>query len=102
MLVSFRFLLTKFLDLTKVTTGWSFLHLPLYCNYCILIIVLRFQPLQADEAATEPDHVIKPDVPKAVKNWPQEELNVGQIAGIAVNSDLQPVIFHRADRLFDK
>lgn len=43
----------------------------------------------------------KPDVPKAVKNWPKVPLHLGQVSGVAVNSDLQPVIFHRGDRVWD-
>lgn len=44
--------------------------------------------------------MFKPDVPKVVKGWPTSKLNVGQIVAVAVNSYLQPVIFHRADRVF--
>lgn len=43
----------------------------------------------------------KPDVPRAVKNWPQEPLKLGQVSGVSVNSALQPVIFHRGDRVWD-
>ncbi|KAK9695137.1 NHL repeat [Popillia japonica] len=46
--------------------------------------------------------ISKPDVPKAVKNWPQKDLKLGQVAGVAVNSHLQPVVFHRADRVWDE
>ncbi|KAJ8925537.1 hypothetical protein NQ315_009376 [Exocentrus adspersus] len=48
------------------------------------------------------DSADKPDVPRAVKNWPQENLNLGQVSGVSVNSALQPVIFHRGDRIWDK
>lgn len=44
----------------------------------------------------------KPDVPKAVKNWPKVPLNLGQVSGVSVNSHNQPVIFHRADRIWDE
>lgn len=55
---------------------------------------------QNDEAPVEENTSFKPDVPKAVKGWPATPLNVGQVVGVAVNSYLQPVIFHRADRVF--
>ncbi|CAG9765963.1 unnamed protein product [Ceutorhynchus assimilis] len=48
------------------------------------------------------DPADKPDVPRAVKNWPQEDLKLGQVSAVSVNSALQPVIFHRADRLWDQ
>ncbi|XP_018325193.2 peptidyl-alpha-hydroxyglycine alpha-amidating lyase 2 [Agrilus planipennis] len=42
----------------------------------------------------------KKDTPKAVKNWPDSQLKLGQVSGVAVNSKNQPVIFHRADRIW--
>ncbi|XP_045477429.1 peptidyl-alpha-hydroxyglycine alpha-amidating lyase 2-like isoform X1 [Harmonia axyridis] len=44
----------------------------------------------------------RPDVPRAVKGWPQEDLKLGQVSGVSVNSANQPVIFHRVDRVFDQ
>ncbi|XP_022913030.1 peptidyl-alpha-hydroxyglycine alpha-amidating lyase 2-like [Onthophagus taurus] len=44
----------------------------------------------------------KPDVPKAVKNWPLKPINLGQVSGVAVNSKDQPVLFHRADRVWNE
>ncbi|KAH1007488.1 hypothetical protein HUJ04_004713 [Dendroctonus ponderosae] len=46
--------------------------------------------------------VEKPAVPQAVKNWPAEDLKLGQVTAVSVNSALQPVIFHRADREWDR
>ncbi|XP_066253628.1 peptidyl-alpha-hydroxyglycine alpha-amidating lyase 2-like isoform X1 [Euwallacea similis] len=43
----------------------------------------------------------KLEVPKEVKNWPVEDLILGQVTGVAVNSAQQPVIFHRAERVWD-
>lgn len=56
---------------------------------------------QPSENASSEDPMDKPDVPRAVKNWPQEPLKLGQVAGVSVNSALQPVIFHRGDRVWD-
>ncbi|KAF5301336.1 hypothetical protein FQA39_LY10734 [Lamprigera yunnana] len=39
--------------------------------------------------------------PQEVKNWPKEELKLGQVSGVSVNVLQQPVIFHRADRVWD-
>ncbi|XP_056630024.1 peptidyl-alpha-hydroxyglycine alpha-amidating lyase 2-like isoform X1 [Diorhabda sublineata] len=44
----------------------------------------------------------KPDIPKEVKNWPEQPLKLGQVSGVSVNSALQPVIFHRGDRVWDR
>ncbi|KAG5881404.1 hypothetical protein JTB14_008916 [Gonioctena quinquepunctata] len=59
---------------------------------------------QGDSGTSEqqPLAVDKPDVPRAVKQWPQEPLALGQVSGVSVNSVLQPVIFHRADRVWDQ
>ncbi|CAG9858978.1 unnamed protein product [Phyllotreta striolata] len=51
------------------------------------------------ELATKSD---KPDTPRAVKNWPEENLKLGQVSGVSVNAALQPVIFHRVDRVWDQ
>lgn len=40
--------------------------------------------------------------PQEVKDWPQQSLNVGQITAVSINSLGQPVIFHRADRVWDE
>lgn len=56
---------------------------------------------QSAENTSVEDLMDKPDVPRAVKNWPQEPLNLGQVSGVSVNSALQPVIFHRGDRVWD-
>ncbi|CAG9813098.1 unnamed protein product [Phaedon cochleariae] len=63
---------------------------------------IREQPRAADTAPADTAAADKPDVPKAVKNWPQEALNLGQVSGVSVNSALQPVIFHRAERVWDE
>ncbi|XP_044737426.1 peptidyl-alpha-hydroxyglycine alpha-amidating lyase 2-like [Chrysoperla carnea] len=42
-----------------------------------------------------------PARPKDVPDWPRKQLNVGQVSGVAVNSKNQPVIFHRADHVWD-
>ncbi|XP_039278160.1 peptidyl-alpha-hydroxyglycine alpha-amidating lyase 2-like [Nilaparvata lugens] len=39
--------------------------------------------------------------PQEVVGWPKTELKVGQISGVTVNNVGQPVIFHRADRVWD-
>ncbi|XP_050305336.1 peptidyl-alpha-hydroxyglycine alpha-amidating lyase 2-like isoform X2 [Anthonomus grandis grandis] len=69
----------------------------------LVIIVLasagRGDELENAQQFTPEEHAIdKPDVPRAVKNWPQEDLKLGQVSAVSVNSALQPVIFHRADR----
>lgn len=56
---------------------------------------------QSSENVSSEDPMDKPDVPRAVKNWPQEPLKLGQVSGVSVNSALQPVIFHRGDRVWD-
>lgn len=48
------------------------------------------------------EEITKPDRPVLVKNWPKVPLNLGQVSGVAVNSFLQPVIFHRGDRQWDQ
>lgn len=40
--------------------------------------------------------------PQEVKDWPQQSLNVGQITAVSINSLGQPVIFHRAERIWDE
>ncbi|XP_035435634.2 peptidyl-alpha-hydroxyglycine alpha-amidating lyase 2-like [Spodoptera frugiperda] len=40
--------------------------------------------------------------PQEVKDWPQTSLNVGQITAVSINSLGQPVIFHRAERVWDE
>lgn len=40
--------------------------------------------------------------PQEVKDWPQQSLNVGQITAVSINSLGQPVIFHRAERVWDE
>lgn len=56
---------------------------------------------QSLEDVSSEDPLDKPDVPRPVKNWPEENLKLGQVAGVSVNSALQPVIFHRGDRVWD-
>jgi hypothetical protein len=41
-----------------------------------------------------------PPKPKEVKNWPLHPLNVGQITAVAVDTKGNPVLFHRADRIW--
>lgn len=55
-----------------------------------------------DESSTDDDHDIKPDRPRVVKNWPLTPLKIGQVSGVSVNSDLQPVIFHRGDHVWNE
>ncbi|XP_072378387.1 peptidyl-alpha-hydroxyglycine alpha-amidating lyase 2-like isoform X1 [Diabrotica undecimpunctata] len=57
---------------------------------------------QSEEQTTVADISEKPDVPKVVQNWPEEPLKLGQVSGVSVNSALQPVIFHRVDRVWDE
>ncbi|XP_060533454.1 peptidyl-alpha-hydroxyglycine alpha-amidating lyase 2-like isoform X2 [Cylas formicarius] len=67
----------------------------------VIIILLKSDAgSQSEESFEEP--IDKPDVPRVVRNWPQEHLNLGQVSGVSVNSALQPVIFHRADRSWDQ
>lgn len=40
--------------------------------------------------------------PQEVQDWPQQSLNVGQITAVSINSLGQPVIFHRAERVWDE
>ncbi|XP_017772312.1 PREDICTED: peptidyl-glycine alpha-amidating monooxygenase B-like [Nicrophorus vespilloides] len=66
------------------------------------LLSLTNNRLQKQESSIEDQETYKPDTPVAVKNWPKDKLNLGQISGVAVNSDLQPVLFHRADRIWDQ
>lgn len=43
----------------------------------------------------------RPDVPQEVPNWPRNDLQLGQVSGVSVNSKGQPVIFHRGPRVWD-
>lgn len=43
-----------------------------------------------------------PPVPREIENWPTEPLDAGQITAVSINSKGQPVIFHRADRVWDE
>jgi len=36
-----------------------------------------------------------------VENWPEKPLHIGQIAGVALNQQSQPVVFHRGPNVFD-
>ncbi|XP_066253629.1 peptidyl-alpha-hydroxyglycine alpha-amidating lyase 2-like isoform X2 [Euwallacea similis] len=73
--------------------------------FVLLIVVL----LAVDEGEDTPASISesqlniadKLEVPKEVKNWPVEDLILGQVTGVAVNSAQQPVIFHRAERVWD-
>ncbi|GBP09836.1 Peptidyl-alpha-hydroxyglycine alpha-amidating lyase 2 [Eumeta japonica] len=50
-------------------------------------------------------HMPKDEVvlrPQEIKDWPQQSLNVGQITAVSINSLGQPVIFHRAERIWDE
>ena len=38
---------------------------------------------------------------EVVQDWPSAELRIGQVAGVAVNSDDNLVLFHRADHTWD-
>lgn len=59
--------------------------------------------MQEFPSDTDEEVIFKPDTPKAVANWPAKALkDLGQVSGVAVNSDLQPVIFHRVDRVWDE
>ncbi|CAH1114522.1 unnamed protein product [Psylliodes chrysocephalus] len=58
--------------------------------------------------APQPEQILssespdKPETPRAVKNWPEEDLKLGQVSGVSVNAALQPVIFHRGDRVWNQ
>ncbi|KAK9886576.1 hypothetical protein WA026_017505 [Henosepilachna vigintioctopunctata] len=67
-----------------------------------VVIVIIISTSSNREVASETTSDDRPDVPKAVSNWPQEELRLGQVSGVAVNSASQPVIFHRPGRSFDQ
>uniref|UniRef100_A0A336N1C7 peptidylamidoglycolate lyase n=1 Tax=Culicoides sonorensis TaxID=179676 RepID=A0A336N1C7_CULSO len=46
-------------------------------------------------------NVDSPPKPKEIKGWPSVPLkNIGQITAVSVNPDGNPVIFHRADRVW--
>lgn len=46
-------------------------------------------------------NVDSPPKPKEIKGWPKVPLkNIGQITAVSVNPDGNPVIFHRADRVW--
>lgn len=64
------------------------------------------QKQQEDDQLTavnvDTSHLDSPPKPKEVKNWPKKALNVGQITAVAINLDGNPVIFHRADRVWNE
>ncbi|KAJ8933900.1 hypothetical protein NQ318_011916 [Aromia moschata] len=60
----------------------------------IIIITVVTTKHNAQSEPTVEDPADKPDVPRAVKNWPREPLNLGQVSGVSVNSALQPHIQH--------
>lgn len=75
----------------------------------IIIIVLVSEynnppgsPVNDVKESSTQDSSNKPDVPRAVRNWPKVPLNLGQVSGVSVNSASQPVIFHRSDRIWDE
>lgn len=46
-------------------------------------------------------NVDSPPKPKEIKGWPMVALkNIGQITAVSVNPDGNPVIFHRAERVW--
>lgn len=46
-------------------------------------------------------NVDSPPKPREIKDWPTVALkNIGQITAVSVNPDGNPVIFHRADRVW--
>ncbi|XP_066139202.1 peptidyl-alpha-hydroxyglycine alpha-amidating lyase 2-like isoform X2 [Euwallacea fornicatus] len=68
----------------------------------ILLTVDEGEDTPASISESQSSIVDKLDVPKEVKNWPVEDLNLGQVTAVAVNSAQQPVIFHRAERSWDR
>lgn len=47
-------------------------------------------------------HLDSPPKPKVVPDWPEKELNVGQISAVAIDNEGNPVIFHRAGNVWDE
>ncbi|XP_008195286.1 peptidyl-alpha-hydroxyglycine alpha-amidating lyase 2 isoform X2 [Tribolium castaneum] len=72
--------------------------------FFVFVVVVTVCSLKAGVQNDAPSEQAsdKPDVPRAVKNWPKKPLKLGQVSGVSVNSAFQPVIFHRADRVFDQ
>ncbi|KAF5307215.1 hypothetical protein FQR65_LT00731 [Abscondita terminalis] len=67
---------------------------------------LHSKPFQDDnEKRSEIVKVPEPSpsylVPQEVENWPEANLNLGQVSGVAININEEPVIFHRGDRVWD-
>ncbi|CAH0552204.1 unnamed protein product [Brassicogethes aeneus] len=71
--------------------------------FIFVIIIFASTDQKSDIQSDEPekDTADKPDRPRAVKYWPHENLTLGQVSAVSVNSQLHPVIFHRADRVWD-
>lgn len=38
---------------------------------------------------------------ESVANWPKQPLDIGQVAGVAVDASGRPVVFHRAGRAWE-
>ncbi|KAL1513656.1 hypothetical protein ABEB36_003041 [Hypothenemus hampei] len=76
--------------------------------FVLLIIILSVTDTGVDvedpngDQNIQDDAINKPDIPRVVKNWPVDDLKLGQVTAVAVNSASQPVIFHRADRVWDR
>ena len=47
-------------------------------------------------------HLDSPPKPKLVANWPQNDLKLGQVTAVSIHPDGNPVVFHRADRVWDE
>ena len=45
--------------------------------------------------------LVNPGKLESVANWPKQPLDIGQVAGVAVDGSSRPVVFHRADRVWE-
>ena len=45
--------------------------------------------------------LVNPGKLESVANWPKQPLDIGQVAGLAVDGSGRPVVFHRADRVWE-
>lgn len=73
--------------------------------------LLERKEIQAEDCADPPSNEVQPEQyryqnvdsppkPREIKGWPKVKTEFGQITAVAINTDGNPVIFHRADRVW--
>lgn len=92
-------------DVSNLPSFFSFIHFRLinksrldelngYCAClfkCFFLVNLQQYRYQ---------NVDSPPKPREIKDWPKVKTEFGQITAVAINPDGNPVIFHRADRIW--